>query len=258
MSIEEFKKRITSVDIETTGVDIGSRIVEIGIDGDYILINPDMDIPPDASAVHGITNRLAKKHLTLEQMKDSIGSMLPTDIIVGHGVSFDIDIIKEDFGRAGVEVPESFGKKYICTLTLMRKLFRNEGIFDSFGLGYLWFALGLDEDHNEDSVRFHRAGFDTKATSDILDWILDYVQIESLINVNGDIYEELYKIMETPMELTTMPFGKHKGESFNDIPESYIKWCIMSLDALDENNDNYDADLALTMLKVASERWITV
>ena len=47
----------------------------------------------------------------------------------------------------------------------------------------------------------------------------------------GDAEKEAQKSSSTigkPLE--TMPFGKHKGESFKDIPKEYREWMLKSFD----------------------------
>ncbi len=33
--------------------------------------------------------------------------------------------------------------------------------------------------------------------------------------------------------LTTMPFGRYKGHSFEDIPTDYLQWCLENFDPVD-------------------------
>jgi DNA polymerase III epsilon subunit-like protein len=48
-------------------------------------------------------------------------------------------------------------------------------------------------------------------------------------------YQGLAEWLGTPAKLGAMPFGKHKGAAFNDIPESYLRWLV--------GNDNTDGDV---------------
>jgi DNA polymerase-3 subunit epsilon len=38
--------------------------------------------------------------------------------------------------------------------------------------------------------------------------------------------ESLYQVLSKPIEMKTMPLGKHKGRVFKEIPLNYLKWAI--------------------------------
>jgi DNA polymerase-3 subunit epsilon len=46
--------------------------------------------------------------------------------------------------------------------------------------------------------------------------------------------EKLFDVLSRPILMTTMPFGKHKGRSFKEIPLQYLSWM---------SNKDFDQDL---------------
>lgn len=46
------------------------------------------------------------------------------------------------------------------------------------------------------------------------------------------------------MTLKTMPFGRHKGETFASLPLDYIAWALANLDLRDELRGCLDAEVA--------------
>ena len=111
------------LDIETTGLLIGEghRILEIAaieMEGHkptgrefYALINPDRDIPPDNSKIHGITQeKVAGKPLfaaIAKELKDFIGD---DPIIITcrtkDGYTLDVEFLNMELKKAGLEPPQ--------------------------------------------------------------------------------------------------------------------------------------------------------
>ena len=82
----KLKRPIIFFDLETTGVDTATdRIVEIsmvkiGVDGSRQVktrrINPEMHIPEEATAVHGITDEDVKNEPTFRQIAKSLAQFI--------------------------------------------------------------------------------------------------------------------------------------------------------------------------------------
>lgn len=99
-------------DLETTGVDIGrDRIVEIGVvrlapDGsrdEWVQrINPEMPIPPGATAVHGITDDDVRD---MPRLADVAGRLLGlfagADVAGFNSASFDLPFLAAELERVG-------------------------------------------------------------------------------------------------------------------------------------------------------------
>ena len=101
-------------DLETTGINITKdRIVEIGIlkifpDGKIkemtTLVNPEMNIPKEASDIHGITNDKVDSMPTFNQIAKDIYSFIKDSDLAGFNSDrFDIPLLAEEFLRSEIE-----------------------------------------------------------------------------------------------------------------------------------------------------------
>ena len=57
--------------------------------------------------------------------------------------------------------------------------------------------------------------------------------------------EEALKRFKKPIQLKTMPLGKHKGRSFHDIPIEYLRWAA---------HQNFDQDLLFSLRSELKKR----
>ncbi len=123
--------KVVGLDLETTGFDSRSeRIVEYALvgsdsDGSHIglcsLVDPGRRIPPDSTAVHGITNEDVRGSGEFSEHTDAFSKIVEGAIVVGHNViGFDWGFVHMEYLRAGLEVPKVRG--FIDTLKLARKL----------------------------------------------------------------------------------------------------------------------------------------
>ena len=99
---------IVFFDLETTGPNITKdRIVQIScIKGDVrktTYINPEIPISPEATEVHGITNKMVVGAPTFRQIAMGILDFIGDSDLGGYNSNrFDIPILIEEFGRVGV------------------------------------------------------------------------------------------------------------------------------------------------------------
>ena len=108
------KRPIIFFDLETTGVDTAKdRIVEISMakimpDGEEIVktrkLNPEMHIPEEATAIHGITDEDVKDCPTFAQVAKSLEQFIRGCDFGGFNSNrFDLPVLVEEFLRAGVD-----------------------------------------------------------------------------------------------------------------------------------------------------------
>lgn len=108
----KLKKPIVFFDLETTGINPATdRIVEISIlkvfpNGNEtiktFLINPEINIPSEASAIHGITNDDVKDAPTFKMLAKEIVSLMDDSDLAGYNSNkFDIPLLAEELLRAG-------------------------------------------------------------------------------------------------------------------------------------------------------------
>jgi DNA polymerase-3 subunit epsilon len=110
----KLKRPICFFDLETTGIDVGKdRIVEISIfkvfpngnkESKTWLVNPTIPIPPQTTAVHGITNEKVANEPTFAELSSQIYNMIKDSDLAGYNSDrFDIPLLAEEMLRAGVD-----------------------------------------------------------------------------------------------------------------------------------------------------------
>ncbi|MEK9751485.1 MAG: 3'-5' exonuclease [Flavobacteriaceae bacterium] len=109
------KKPICFFDLETTGTNIvKDRIVEIAIlkvfpngnkQQSSWLVNPEIEIPDEVVAVHGISNEKVVNEPTFKALSKTIYDMIKDSDLSGFNCDrFDIPLLVEEFLRAGIDV----------------------------------------------------------------------------------------------------------------------------------------------------------
>lgn len=110
----QLNKPIVFIDLETTGIEtLIDRIVELSalkINPDNtensmtIRINPQIPIPPEAIAIHGIKDDDVADKPTFKEHALTIKNFLEGCDLGGFNIkSFDLEILEAEFKRAGVE-----------------------------------------------------------------------------------------------------------------------------------------------------------
>ena len=128
----QLKRPIIFFDLETTGVDTSKdRIVEIsmvkvGVDGTKQVktrrINPEMPIPAEATAVHGITDDDVRDEPTFRQIAKSLAQFIEGCDFGGFNSNrFDLPMLVEEFMRAGVDV-DFKRRKFIDVQNIFHKM----------------------------------------------------------------------------------------------------------------------------------------
>ena len=126
------KRPIVFFDLETTGVDTAKdRIVEISMvkvmpNGDEItrtrLINPQMHIPEQATAIHNITDEMVRDEPTFAQIAKSLAQFIDGCDFGGFNSNrFDLPMLAEEFMRAEVDVDFFKRAKYVDVQNIFHK-----------------------------------------------------------------------------------------------------------------------------------------
>ena len=228
----ELKRPIIFFDLETTGVDTArDRIVEIsmvkvGVDGQKQVktrrINPEMPIPAEATAVHGITDEDVKNEPTFKQIAKSLAQFIEGCDFGGFNSNrFDLPVLVEEFMRAGVDV-DFKRRKYVDVQNIFHKKEQRTLV-----AAYKFYC-------DKDLENAHSAEADPMATYEVLE-----AQIERYGDI-GNTVEELAEfsthgqsvdfagrvaLNEKGEEVFT--FGKYKGCTVVEIFEkepSYYSW----------------------------------
>ena len=120
------------IDLETTGIKIATdRIVEIcilraNIDGTTkiktLRINPEMKIPPEVIAIHGITNEDVKDCPAFREVGYELMDFLHGCDMAGFNSNhFDIPLLVEEFLRAEIDF-EVKGRRLIDIQNIFHKM----------------------------------------------------------------------------------------------------------------------------------------
>ncbi|WP_297510840.1 3'-5' exonuclease [Flavobacterium sp.] len=228
----KLNRPICFFDLETTGTDVArDRIVEISIvkvfpngnkESRTWLVNPTISIPPQATAVHGISNEKVASEPTFKELAPQIHQLIKDADLAGYNSDrFDIPLLAEELLRAevdfdmknrvAVDVQTIFHKKEERTLSAAYRFYCNQTLENA-----------------------HSAEADTLATYEILK-----AQLER--------YPDLPNDMKALSEFTTrkkavdfagfialddqgreiFTFGKHKGalvEEVFDKEPGYFGW----------------------------------
>ncbi len=121
------------LDTETTGLnpDDGHRIIEIGCielinhlpTGNYYhtYINPQRDVPAEASAVSGITTEFLKPHPLFVKIVDDFLHFIEESPLIIHNAGFDMKFLNSELSR--LCRPTFSDSRAIDTLIMARKKF---------------------------------------------------------------------------------------------------------------------------------------
>jgi len=220
-------------DLETTGINVAKdRIVEICMikvfpDGSETVItkrvNPEMEIPKEASDVHGITNEMVADLPTFKDLSNEIYQIVQDSDLAGYNSNrFDLPLLAEEFLRVGVD----FDMKNRKAIDVQTIFFKKEPRNLSAALRYYC---------NKELVGAHGAEADTRATLDILKAQVD--RYDDLGNDTSSLEEysqQQHKnadfagmIKFNAQEEEIFFFGKHKGKKVVDVLErepGYYAW----------------------------------
>jgi DNA polymerase III epsilon subunit-like protein len=181
------------------------------------LYKPEIKIPPEASAVHHITNKMVadKPSFALSGDLPKIKKLFEDkdSIVVAHNAPFDLIMIKKE----GIEP-----KRFICTLKLARYLDPDEKI-GRYNLQYLRYLLDFDIE-----AEAHDAMGDVLVLEKLFDRLKNKLIEQEKIDEKEAI-ERMVKISSEPLLIKTLNFGKYKGktvEEVSQIDRGWLEWLL--------------------------------
>ncbi len=224
--------KVLFVDTETTGSDPeNAYLVEVAmmtadyrgavpegpVTEEYVtLVKPPIPVPPEASAVHHITDRMLAEAPPAEDVLGAVeGFARGADFICAHNLPFDLAVLQRGFPG----VFSRFGEeRRIDTLRLSRHCWPD---IPSHSLQALRYRHGLDELVPPGDA--HRALFDTRLVKALLDTVLAR-------ELTGSArLSDVVSFIANPLEVKVFGFGKHKGSLVEDIAATdpdYIRWLL--------------------------------
>jgi DNA polymerase III epsilon subunit family exonuclease len=154
-----------ALDIETTGLNRNyDYIIEVAaikyqncveVDKFVTLINPKVPIPPEATAINGITDEMVKNSSSIETVLPQLLAFLGDKLLVGHYANFDISFIEVWAKQLGYSAKWN----YIDTISIAKKLVPN---LPNYKLITILNAIGYKQ------VNYHRAEDDCKGCAEIM------------------------------------------------------------------------------------------
>ena len=224
----------TIIDVETTGGDPRKdRITEIAIyryDGNEViesfvsLINPEMPIPPEVTALHGISDADVAQAPTFKQLAKEIHNLIKDSDLAGYNSNkFDIPLLAEEMLRADVD----FDMKNRVAIDV-------QNIFHKMEQRTLAAAYQFYCEKNLDNA--HTAEADTLATYEVLKAQIErYDELENNTKFLADFSERKktadfagFIIFDKDGD-EAFSFGKHKGRKVEEILEEepgYFGWLL--------------------------------
>lgn len=199
-------------DTETTGTrPEKDRIVEIAaydpVNNKSFtqLVQPGLAIPEEVIAIHGITNEMVADAPNFEKAGRAFIEFCADDcVLIAHNNdSFDRHFLLHEGKRHQIQMPNW---PMIDTLKWARK-YRPD--LPRHSLQFLRQIYGIAEN------TAHRALDDVLVLHQLFSIMIDDLPLEKVLELLGDASEVLPEVM---------PFGKHQGKPFNEIPPKYLSW----------------------------------
>jgi DNA polymerase-3 subunit epsilon len=238
------ERPLVFLDLETTGLRIGTdRILELAVirlspNGDVFekvrRFNPEMPIPPEATAVHGITDADVAHETPFPARARSLSELLEPCDIAGFNIRrFDLPILLAEFRRAGVPFDVE-GRRLLD----VQMIFHREEPRDLSAAVRFYLHRELEEAHS--------ALADIRATAAVL-----AAQLERYPHIPRDLegldrYCDEVRPFETEVDQwfqrtadrgLVFRRGKHKDRPIAEVASSepdYLRW-MLSAEQMDDS-----------------------
>ena len=179
------------------------------------LIKPPIPIPPEASAVHHITDRMVEDAPAASELAGRVSEFLEgAELICAHNLPFDLTLLR----RTYPEIFESFREPtWLDSLRLSRHVWP---AIPSHALQALRYRFELDRGLSGDA---HRASFDTELTRALVERIASE-ELEGMTS-----WREVAELARSPLEVQVFYFGKYRGNLVEDIvvrDADYVRWLL--------------------------------
>ena len=231
----QYMKKIIFFDTETTGNEPKKDFVcQLAYKTTDMIFNelfkPSIPIPPEASAITHITNKMvADKKSFKESTNYGTIKLLfedPNSVVVAHNAKFDLAIIdKEDI------IPSNF----ICTLRVARYLDK-ENVIPQYKLQYLRYYLDI-----EIEAEAHDALGDVLVLEKLFERLLAKIMKEENIDQDKAI-ERMIEISSKPSLMNVFNFGKHNGKTVEEVAKvdrNYLDWMLTQKEQNPDNEEDW-------------------
>lgn len=230
------KNPLVFFDLETTGIDITKdRIVEISYvkvfpngkeESKTMRINPERPIPPESTAIHGITDDDVKDCPTFKAVAKTLAAQIEDCDLAGYNSNrFDIPLLAEEFLRADVNIDLN-RRKFVDVQTIFHKMEQR-----TLSAAYKFYC-------NKTLENAHTAAADTMATYEVLQAQLDrYPELQNDIAFLSDFssynnnVDFAGRMIYNDKKEEVFNFGKFKGRLVEDVLKNepgYYAWMMNS------------------------------
>lgn len=222
-------------DIESTGTSprrdriIELAAVKISPDGSETekcwLLNPGVKIPPETTAIHGISDEIVKDCPTFKERAAEIFAFFDGCDLSGFNADrFDIPCLEEEFARAGMNFAPTSRKHVDVQRIYHRMEPRDLSAAVRFYLG-------------RDHAGAHGAAADARATLEVLKaQMAKYPSLPQTVDEMDEylvphdpLNADRYGMLRWKDGELTVNFGKKKGESLKKLllnEPNYLRWII--------------------------------
>lgn len=237
------KAQFCIVDVETTGtnppvdgvVEIAALHVTGGRRGELFstLVDPRRPIPPEVTAIHGITHADVAGQPTLSVAGAALRHFVGDRIVVAHYAEFDKKFL-----------PSLADRPWLCSKLLAQALwpgmpsYANEALRKSFRLD--------QEDGALQGVAAHRASADVRVTSGVL---VAGVRAFAAKGFPDDVEALACMAYARPypgrdVGYGRVPSGMFAGTAFAEVPALYLEWARETLGFVPDLQRHFVAELA--------------
>lgn len=221
-------------DLETTGINISKdRIVEISVlkvypngneESKTWVVNPEMPIPPEVTAIHGISDADVADKPTFKALSKEIYNLIKDSDLGGFNSNrFDIPLLAEELLRADIDF-DMKGRQSVDVQTIFHKMEQR-----TLTAAYKFYC-----DKNLDGA--HSAEADTKATYEVLKAQLskyDDLENDTKFLAEFSTHKKFvdfagFVIFNKEGE-ECFSFGKHKGKTVVEVMDKepgYFGWLL--------------------------------
>ncbi len=232
MSQLSLQRPICFFDLETTGTNIAKdRIVEISIlkvfpngnkESKTWLVNPEMPIPANVAAIHGITDEKVANEPPFKELAKQVYEMIKDADLAGYNSDrFDIPLLAEEMLRAEVDF-DMKNRVSVDVQTIFHKMEKR-----TLEAAYKFYC-------DKDLTDAHSAEADTLATYEVLLGQLDrYDELENNVQKLSEFTTRKRSVdfagfvVYDEHGVEHFAFGKHKGKKVVDVLEQepgYYGW----------------------------------
>lgn len=270
-NVAEFLDQIMVVDTETTGTDVKvAEVIEVagGLFANNnwtttsTLIKPNNPIPPEASAINFISNKMVADYPTFDDKIESVNEILGLELgnikcLVAHNSNFDRMMLIEAYRRVqklDLLMPFDEERKWICTWRLAKVVLGIDYNLVQYGMQYLRYRLDLEVD---DELSAHRADADVMTCGKLIEKLLEIAIENEQVDPTKDILPQVVGLCWDPVPIDKWTIGrKYIGCELDSIPNSYYMWALENIDELNDENPRFNRDLANAVEKILEERGI--